>query len=71
MRASLIAGIILVLVGLFLLYLLRGLLIQIILLALGVIGVVIAIILVIIGLGLIFGGMWGRGRWKRYITVET
>jgi hypothetical protein len=70
-RASLIAGTIMVLVGLVFLYLLRGLLIHVILLVLGVIGIVIAIALIVVGLGLILGGGWGRGRWKRYITVET
>jgi len=71
MRASLIAGTILVLAGLLFLYLLRGLLIHIVLIALGVIGIVIAIVLIVVGLGLILGGAWSRGRWKRYTTVET
>jgi Na+-driven multidrug efflux pump len=60
-----------VVLGFLLLYFLRGLLARLIVLILGVIGIVIALVLIAVGLGLIFGGRWARGRWRRYVTVET
>lgn len=48
-------GVIFVLIGLFLVYLLRGLLVHIFFLLLGVAGLVAGLILIVIGLGLIFG----------------
>lgn len=71
MRSSAILGLVMLVVGFLLLYLLRGLLVHFVFLILGAIGIVIALLLIAIGLGLIFGGSWGRGRWKRYVTVET
>jgi len=71
MRSSTILGFVMVVAGLFLLYILRGLLVHLIVLILGVAGIVIALLLIAIGLGLIFGGWWARGRWKRLVTVET
>jgi hypothetical protein len=57
MRSQVILGLALVLAGLVLLYVLRGVFLQLILLVLGVIGVVV-------GLGLVFGGLalifWSR-----------
>jgi len=59
-----------VVLGFVLLYLLRGLLVHLIALILGVIGIVIALLLIAIGLGLIFGSWWARGRWRRF-TVDV
>lgn len=61
---------VLLLVGLLLLYLLRGLVWHILVLLVQVIGIVVAIVLIIVGLGLLFGGRWRRGVWRRYV-VET
>ena len=71
MRTSAVLGVVMLVLGFLLLYFLRGLLAHLIVLILGVIGIVIALLLIGIGLALIFGGPWGRGRWKRYVTVET
>jgi hypothetical protein len=60
MESSDVIGLVLVLFGLALLYLLRGVLIQLIVLLLGVVGVVIALVLVFGGLAMIF---WPRRRW--------
>jgi hypothetical protein len=50
-----VLGAILVLIGLLLVYLLRGLLAQVIVLLLGVAGLIVGLILIVVGLGLIFG----------------
>ena len=71
MRSSAILGSVMLVLGLALLYLLRGLVVHLIVLILGAIGIVIALLLIAIGLGLILGGPWGRGRWRRYGTVDT
>jgi len=68
-RASAIAGLVLLVAGFLLLYLLRGLFIKIIVALIDVAGIVIALALILVGLGLIFGGRWFRGRWRRF-TVE-
>jgi hypothetical protein len=60
-----------VVLGFVLLYLLRGLVVRLIVLILSVFGIVIALALIAVGLALIFGGPWGRGRWKRYVTVDA
>jgi len=54
-----------VLVGLVFLFLLRHLLVQVIVVLIGVIGLVIAFALIVVGLGLIFGGFWIKGRMIR------
>jgi len=71
MRSFAILGLVMVVLGFVLLYFLRGVFVHLIVLVLGVIGVIIALLLIAIGLGLIFGGRWARGRWRRYVTVET
>ena len=60
MRSQEIVGVVLVLAGLVLLYLLRRVLIDLILLLLGVLGILLAFLLVAGGLALIF---WRRRRW--------
>jgi hypothetical protein len=60
MRSQSILGFVLVLAGLVLLYVLRGVLLDLILLVLGFLGVLLAIVLVAGGLALIF---WPRRRW--------
>ncbi|HUI00449.1 MAG TPA: hypothetical protein VLX56_02325 [Nitrososphaerales archaeon] len=60
MESSDVIGVVLVLFGLVLLYLLRGVLFQLIVLVLGFLGVVIAVVLVFGGLAMI---LWPRRRW--------
>lgn len=60
MRSGAILGVVLVLAGLLLLFILRGVLLQLILLVLGVIGVFVGLVLVLGGLAMIF---WSRRRW--------
>jgi hypothetical protein len=66
-----VVGTVFVLVGLIFLYLLRHLLVQVIVVLIGVIGLVIAFALIVVGLGLIFGGFWIRGRMRRYLVVSS
>jgi hypothetical protein len=60
MRSQSILGVVLVIVGLVLLYFLRGVLVDLILLVLGFLGVLLAFLLIAGGLALIF---WSRRRW--------
>ena len=60
MRSETILGVVLVLAGLVLLFILRGVLFQLILLVLGVIGVIVGLVLVLGGLAMIF---WSRRDW--------
>jgi len=60
MRSQAILGVVLVLAGLVLLYLLRTVLVDLILLVLGFIGVIVGIGLVAGGLAMIF---WSRRAW--------
>jgi hypothetical protein len=60
MRSQTVLGLVLVLVGLALLYVLRGVFIDLILLVLGFVGVVIALVLIFGGLAMIF---WSGRRW--------
>jgi hypothetical protein len=60
MRSQVILGVVLLLSGLFLLYLLRGLLFDLIILALEFIGLLIAFAFIVGGIGLIF---WSRRGW--------
>ena len=60
MRSETIFGVGLVLAGLVLLFILRGVLFQLILLVLGVIGVILGLVLVLGGLAMIF---WSRRGW--------
>ena len=60
MRSQSILGGVLVIVGLVLLYFLRGVLVDLILLVLGFLGVLLAFLLIAGGLALIF---WSRRRW--------
>jgi len=62
MRSQTVLGVVLVLAGLVLLYLLRGVLLDLILLVLGFLGVLLGLLLVAGGLALIF---WSRRRWRR------
>ena len=61
MRLQPILGIILIIIGLALLYLLRDVLVRLILFVLGFLGIVLALILIVIGLGLIF---FRRRSWR-------
>ena len=62
MRSQQVLGIVMLLAGLVLLYLLRGTVFQLILLVIGFLGVVLAVILIVAGLGMVlFGGR--RWRW--------
>jgi hypothetical protein len=57
MRSQQVLGLVIFLAGLVLLYLLRGTVYQLILLAIEFLGVVLAVILIVVGLGmLLFGG---------------
>ncbi len=60
MRSQTVLGLVLVLVGLALLYVLRGVFIDLIVLVLGFVGVVIALVLIFGGLAMIF---WSGRRW--------
>jgi len=60
MRSQALLGLVLVLVGLALLYVLRGVFISLVLLVLGFLGVLLALVLVVGGLALIF---WSGRRW--------
>ena len=60
MRSQAILGAVLVIVGLVLLYLLRRVLVDLIVLVLGFLGVILALILVLGGLAMIF---WSRRPW--------
>jgi hypothetical protein len=60
MRSQTVLGLVLVLVGLALLYVLRGVFIALVLLVLGFVGVVIALVLIFGGLAMIF---WSGRRW--------
>jgi len=64
MRFQVILGVVLVLVGLALLYLLRGVFYDLILLVIGFLGVVLAFVLILVGLAMI---SWSgrRGWWMR------
>jgi len=59
MRSTAVVGVLLILVGLVLLYLLRGVLLQLIILVLGFIGVAIAFVLILGGVVLLFLGSRG------------
>jgi len=56
-----------VVMGFLLLFLLRGLLLQVIVVVIGVIGLVAGFALIVVGLGLIFGRRTLRGRIRRYV----
>jgi hypothetical protein len=60
MQSQAVLGVVLVLVGLVLLYVLRGVFIDLIVLVLGFAGVVIALVLIFGGLAMIF---WSGRRW--------
>jgi len=60
MRSQAVLGLVMVLAGFVLLVLLRGVLFQLVLLVLGVIGVLLGLVLVFGGLAMIF---WSRRRW--------
>jgi hypothetical protein len=64
MRLQPIVGLILVIIGLALLYLLQDLVVKLILFILGFLGIILAVILIIVGLGLIF---FRRRRWRFYV----
>jgi len=54
MRLQPILGLILIIIGFVLLYVLRDVLVRLILFVLGFLGIVLALVLIIVGLGLIF-----------------
>ena len=64
MRSSVVTGLVLLLAGLVLLYVLRGVFVSLIVLVLGFVGVILALALIVIGLGMIF---WPRRRWRRFV----
>jgi hypothetical protein len=66
MRSQSIFGLFLVLAGLILLYLFRGVFVQLVYLVIGFVIVLIALALVVFGLGMLFFG-GGRSRWRRVI----
>jgi hypothetical protein len=69
-RVSAIVGVFFLLAGLLLLYVLRQLLVQVLLVLLGIAGLIIGLVFVIFGIALIFGKFWIRGRIKRYLTYR-
>ncbi len=71
MRTSALAGAFLLLIGLVLLYLLRNLLVQVIVVLFGIIGLIVAFVFIIVGLALIVGRFWVGGRPRRYLALET
>jgi hypothetical protein len=60
MRSQAVLGIVLLIAGLALLYVLRGVFIDLVLLVLGFLGVLLAVVMVVGGLALIF---WSGHRW--------
>jgi len=62
---------ILILIGLVILYLLRHLVVQLVVIIVGVAGIVLAIVLIVVGFGLIFGGRaFRRGfTWRVSIVI--
>jgi hypothetical protein len=60
MRSQAVLGFVLVLVGLVLLYVLRRVFVDLILLVLGFLGVLLALVLIAGGLAMI---LWSRSRW--------
>ncbi|MDA4128248.1 MAG: hypothetical protein OK422_02095 [Thaumarchaeota archaeon] len=60
MRTSAIVGVVLILAGLLLLFLLRDVLVTLIVFLLGVLGVTIGFVLIFVGIGIIAGGWWMR-----------
>jgi hypothetical protein len=60
MRSQAVLGFVLVLVGLVLLYILRRVFVDLILLVLGFLGVLLALVLIAGGVAMI---LWSRGRW--------
>jgi hypothetical protein len=61
MRSQTILGAVMVLAGLVLLYVLRRVFVDLILLVIGFLGVLLALILILAGLAMIY---WSRGRWR-------
>jgi hypothetical protein len=55
MRSSAVFGFILVVIGSLLIFLLRGLLVKVILVLIGLAGLIVGLLLIVIGLALIFG----------------
>jgi len=65
MRGQEVLGLVLVIVGLVLLYLLRSLVLKIIVFLIGFLGIVVAIILIAIGIGLLlWPGRRGNRIWR-------
>jgi uncharacterized membrane protein len=64
MRNSQLVGAVLIIVGVLMLYLLRGPLASLILLVLEFLAIVIAVILVLVGIALLVGGSWARRRFQ-------
>jgi hypothetical protein len=71
MRGTSVAGLLLVAIGFIILFLLRGLLVQVLLLLLDVFGLVIGFALIAIGLALIFGGRAVKRWvvWRAFVPV--
>jgi len=67
-RTSAVAGAFLLLIGLVLLYLLRNLLFQVIVVLFGILGLIVAFVFIIVGLALIVGRFWVGGRARRYLA---
>lgn len=62
MKSLQIVGALLIVVGLVMLFFLRGPLISLILFVLEFVAIIIALIFVAVGIGLLFGGRWVRRR---------
>ena len=71
MRVSAVLGAIFLIAGVVLLYVLRHLLFQVIVVLLGVIGLIIAVVLIVVGLALIFGKSSIGGRFRRYVVTDS
>jgi hypothetical protein len=66
MRSLQAAGALLLIVGLIMLYLLRGPLVSLVLLVLEFLAIFVALILVVVGIALLLGGHWVQRRfWVR------
>lgn len=66
MRSLQVVGALLIVVGLVMLYLLRGPLVALVLFVIEFLAIVIALILVVVGIALLVGGHWMRRRfWMR------
>jgi hypothetical protein len=65
-RKNLLLGILFILAGLAILFLLREQLIKLIILVFDFLGIILGIVLILVGIGLLSGSLWmGSRRWYR------